>query len=185
MKKLNYLLILSVLGFTLSYSQENKDQLSSFFKVEGFLDKIGVGYETPISNKLLLDLNAGIGAANIVQPSEFGFKLGKSNGRIYSGVFMKGQVRYYFNRERRKERGHSLINNSGSFIGLQTKYNFNGNKEDLGKVLLTDVHFGQQLPLGSNFIFRYHLGIGYANNFDFNYGTLYPAVNIVFAYKIN
>lgn len=169
----------------LSYSQKNNTSLTNFFKIEGFVDKIGVGYELPINDKFLLDLNAGIGGANIIQPNNVGYKLGKNNDLTYSGLFIKGQLRYYISRENRANKNRSLSNNSGSFIGLQSKFNFNGNKDYIGKTLLTDIHFGQQLPLGNNFIFRYHVGVGYANNFDLKYGSLYPAFNIAFGYAFN
>jgi hypothetical protein len=91
-------------------------------------------------------------------------------------------LRYYISRENRENKNRSLVNNAGSFIGIQSKFNFNGNKDYIGKTLLTDVHFGQQLPLGNRFIFRYHIGVGYANNFDLNYNTLYPAFNFTFGY---
>lgn len=171
------------LGIGVFYSQEKNNSLSNFFKVEGFIDKIGIGYEQPLNDKFLLDINTGIGGANIIRPKEIGYKLGKSGDLNYSGIFIKGQIRYYISRENRETKKRLLINNAGSFIGVQSKFNFNGNKDYIGKTLLTDIHFGQQLPLGEKFIFRYNLGIGYATNFDLKYNSLYPALNIVFAYK--
>lgn len=178
-------LLLTLLFSILSYSQKSNTPLTSFFKIEGFVDKIGVGYELPINEKFLLDLNAGIGGANIIQPNDVSYKLGKNDDLTYSGLFIKGQLRYYISRENRANKNRSLSNNSGSFIGLQSKFNFNGNKDYIGKTLLTDVHFGQQLPLGNRFIFRYHIGVGYANNFDLKYSSLYPAFNIAFGYTFN
>ena len=70
----------------------------------------------------------------------------------------------------------------GGFWRVQSKFNFNGNKDYIGKVLMTDVHFGQQLPLGNHFVFRYHVGLGYAKNFDYQYTSLYPALNVAFGY---
>lgn len=172
--------------FSLSvYCQNNETSLSPIFKIEGFVDKIGLGYELPINNNLLLDLNAGYGGANIIQPNQISYKLGKDDDKSYGGIFLKGQLRYYLNREKRAAHNRSLKHNAGSFIGLQTKFNLNGNKAYTGKTLLTDIHFGQQLPIGNKFIFRHHLGIGYANNFDLKYNSLYPAVNLSFGYVIN
>lgn len=84
--------------------------------------------------------------------------------------------------ENRAKKNRSLVNNAGSFWGVQSKFNFNGNKDYIGKVLMTDVHFGQQLPLGNHFVFRYHVGLGYAKNFDYQYTSLYPALNVAFGY---
>lgn len=176
--------LLTLLFSIISYSQENRNTLNNFFKVEGFVDKIGIGYELPINKNILFDLNTGIGGANIIQPNNISYKLGKDGDLNYSGIFIKGQLRYYLSRESRAVKNRSLSNNSGSFFGLQSKFNFNGNNNYTGKTLLTDIHFGQQLPLGDNFIFRYHLGVGYANNFDLKYNTVYPALNIVFGYVL-
>ena len=159
MKKIFLLSVVMV--SLLGYSQNSDVALSKTGKVELFFDKIGIGYEYPLSNNLLL---------------------GKENEKSYNGIYLKGQVRYYFSRENRAKKNRSLVNNAGSFWGVQSKFNFNGNKDYIGKVLMTDVHFGQQLPLGNHFVFRYHVGLGYAKNFDYQYTSLYPAINVAFGY---
>lgn len=180
MKKIFLLSVVMV--SSLGYSQNSDVALSKTGKVELFFDKIGIGYEYPLSNNLLLDLNVGIGGANIVQPNSLEYRMGKGNEKSYNGIYLKGQVRYYFSRENRAKKNRSLVNNAGSFWGVQSKFNFNGNKDYIGKVLMTDVHFGQQLPLGNHFVFRYHVGLGYAKNFDYQYTSLYPAINVAFGY---
>lgn len=105
-------LLLTLLFSILSYSQKSNTPLTSFFKIEGFVDKIGVGYELPINEKFLLDLNAGIGGANIIQPNDVSYKLGKNDDLTYSGLFIKGQLRYYISRENRANKNRSLSNNS-------------------------------------------------------------------------
>ena len=137
MKKIFLLSVVMV--SSLGYSQNSDVALSKTGKVELFFDKIGIGYEYPLSNNLLLDLNVGIGGANIVQPNSLEYRMGKENEKSYNGIYLKGQVRYYFSRENRAKKNRSLVNNAGSFWGVQSKFNFNGNKDYIGKVLMTDV----------------------------------------------
>ncbi|WP_407483355.1 hypothetical protein [Elizabethkingia meningoseptica] len=174
--------LLSTMLLYAQQSDQNKNSLTHFFKVEVFADKIAIGYELPLNNKFLIDFSTGVGAANDFRDGSKGIKWA-DNGTSYLGIFLKGQARYYFNREARENRGHSLINNAGSFIGLQSKFNFNGNK-DIGKVLLSELHFGQQLPLGKSLFFRYHVGAGYGYNFGEKYSSIYPTLGLVFGYAL-
>lgn len=183
MKVKNIFAIIFLLVAIMTYAQNydlKKNNLTHFFKIEIFADKLTIGYEIPLDNKLLLDLSTGIGAANDLRDGSKGIKW-VDNGTSYLGIFLKSQVRYYFNREARENRGHSLINNAGSFLGFQSKFNFNGNK-DIGKVLLNELHFGQQLPLGKSLFFRYHVGLGYGYNFGEEYGSIYPGLGLAFGY---
>ncbi|WP_239001324.1 hypothetical protein [Elizabethkingia anophelis] len=45
----------------------------------------------------MLDLSTGIGASNDLRDGSKGIKW-VDNGTSYLGIFLKGQVRYYFNR---------------------------------------------------------------------------------------
>lgn len=179
-KKFIFIFLLII---TTAYSQDynQKSYLRDLFKIEIFVDKIALGYEIPLDHKFLVDFSAGVGAANDFRDGTKGIKW-VDNGTSYIGFFFRGQVRYYFNRDSREKRGHSLANNAGSFLGVQSKYNFNGNK-NIGKVLLNELHFGQQLPLGKKIFFRYHLGIGYGYNFREKYSSVYPAIGLVFGYS--
>ncbi|MDO4763979.1 MAG: hypothetical protein Q4A00_06310 [Flavobacteriaceae bacterium] len=181
MKKV-FLLFANMFVFSGLFSQEKEAQLTPHFKIEAFVEKIGLGYEVPLSSKVLLDVNAGVGGANIVIAPVLSYKLGRDNGINYYGIFVKGQLRYYISRDRRAKKGRSLGNNVGTFVGLQSKLNFNNDSEYWGNVWLSDVHFGQQLPLGEKFVFRYHLGVGYTQNLTYKDKMLYPAVNLVFGY---
>lgn len=179
----NIFTVIFLLVTVVVYAQDrnqDKNNLTHFFKLEVFADKLAVGYELPLDNKFLIDFSTGISAANDIRDGSKGIKW-VDNGKSYLGIFFKGQARYYFNREARGNKGHSLINNAGSFLGIQSKFNFNGNG-DIGKVLMNELHFGQQLPLGRSLFFRYHAGIGYGYNFGTEYGSAYPALGLVFGY---
>lgn len=180
MKKL--VLVVISLWSIFSYSQEKDTSLSNFFKIEAFIDKISVGYEQPIGNKFVLDVNAGVGGSEVITYDSFAYRLGNFDGVSHYGYFVKGQVKYYISRKNRENKNRSLVNNAGSFIGIQAKYNFNHYSDYFGNAFLTDVHFGQQLPLGKHFMFRYHIGLGHASNTDYENSTMYPAFNLAFGY---
>ena len=102
-------------------------------------------------------------------------------------LFFRGQLRYYLNRERRFEKNRSLRNNAGSYIAYQTRFLFNGGIHGynvVGKVWHNEIHFGQQLPLGKRFTFRYRLGVGHAFDVDYNNHAIYPAVGFAFGFAI-
>ncbi|ATC36916.1 hypothetical protein HZQ75_16160 [Elizabethkingia anophelis] len=180
-KVISIFFFLSIINITFAQeNNQNNSNLRDFFKIEIFVDKVNLGYELPISDKFLIDFAAGVSAANDFRDGTQGIKW-VDNGTSYLGLFFRGQVRYYFNRNSREKRGHSLVNNAGSFLGFQSKYNFNGNK-DIGKVLLNELHFGQQLPLGKKIFFRYHAGVGYGYNFGEKYNSIYPALGLVLGY---
>uniref|UniRef100_UPI0039A76A37 hypothetical protein n=1 Tax=Ornithobacterium rhinotracheale TaxID=28251 RepID=UPI0039A76A37 len=69
-------------------------------------------------------------------------------------------------------------------MGLQTKWNNNGNKEYTNPTWLTDVRFGQQVPLGQKFLFNYQVGIGYGRDLKTSEHLVYPALNLNFSYVI-
>ena len=174
MKKILLLTLIAFGQYTNAQDLENK------YKVELGLQGISIGTEIPLSQKFLADVNLGWGGISDFSDSGVFYEWsGKSNS-----IFARGQVRYYFNRERRQSKGHSLKNNAGTFLAFQTKYYFSGIEEyEVGKYWLNELQFGQQLPMGNHFIFRYHLGIGNANDLDYNYNTFYPTLGFAFGYS--
>lgn len=185
MKTINKIFLLFVFcgSLTKIFCQENI-MFQQHLKAEIFLDKISIDYDLPLSEKFLLNLSAGIGGANFVGDEKVEYKLGRDNGYDYFGQFAKAQVRYYLDREKRAERGKSLIGNAGSFIAFQSKFNWNGGKWYIGEALLNDITFGQILPLGKKITFKYNVGAGYGYNLKYNQGMVYPAINLSFGLVI-
>lgn len=174
MKKI---LLLIVIAFS---QNSTAQQLENKYKIELGLQGVSVGTELPISQKFLADISVGWGGISDFSDSGVSYEWsGNSNS-----IFARGQIRYYLNRERREAKGHSLKNNAGSFVSFQTKYYFSGVEEyEVGKYWLNELQFGQQLPLGNHIIFRYHVGIGNANDLDYNYNKFYPSVGFAVGYS--
>lgn len=151
-------------------------------KIEVGFQGINLGYDLPVSKNVLLALHAGISGVNDFKDGTIAYKLGSFSDEKNYTLFFAVQGRYYISRERRETRNHSLRNNSGTFVGWQSKINFSGNNADIGKTWMNDLHFGQQLPLFNQFIFRYHIGAGYGTDLDYKSGSLYPAVAATVGY---
>lgn len=181
MKTKNKIFLLFILCCSLTkiFCQEKKE-LKQHLKAEIFVDKLSLDYDLPLSEKFLMNFSAGIGGANLFSNNRVEYRLG--NG--YYGQFAKAQVRYYLNREKRAQKGKSLVSNAGSFVAFQSKFNWNRGKEYIGEVLLNDITFGQILPLGKRITFKYNVGAGYGYNLKYNKGMVYPAINLSFGLVI-
>ena len=98
MKKILLLTLIAFGQYTNAQDLENK------YKVELGLQGISIGTEIPLSQKFLADVNLGWGGISDFSDSGVSYEWSsKSNS-----IFARGQVRYYFNRERRQSKGHSL-----------------------------------------------------------------------------
>lgn len=156
-------------------------KLENTYKIEIGIQGVSVGTEIPINNKFLADVNFGWGGITDFWTNGISYEFSTDS----NSVFLRGQLRYYLNRERRSAKGHSLKNNAGTFLAFQTKYLFSGidyYSSPVGKSWLNEIQFGQQLPLGKYFIFRYYTGIGNASDLDYNKNKVYPALGFAFGF---
>ncbi len=181
MKKI-FLLIVFVISSSL-FSQQEK--LQKQFKVDFNFMGLGFSYEVPLSEKWVVDLSAGVGGGYRINN---GFKATwVFNSHLAS--YFKSEFKRYYNREKRRKKGKRDINNSGSYIAFQTKYNsrrFSLSKitAPLDNALLNEVHWGVQRPFDERWLFNFHAGVGYAIDLNSSQGSLYPALGVKFSYKI-
>lgn len=174
--------LIGAAGFVFANAQEKQTpKLENLYKVEVGIQGISVGTELPLSDKFLADLDIGWGGVYDFQDG-ISYAWGEGN----SALFLRGQLRYYFNRERRETRGHSLLSNAGTFIAYQTKflplknsYHFYRSETNW----LNEIHFGQQLPLGKHLLFRYQAGVGFGTKTDYHQTDIYPALGATFGYR--
>lgn len=182
------LLILSYKSTAQTTETGESEALVRLAKLDIGLHGLGVAYELPFSERWSVDLSAGLGGGYSVWGNDF-----KSTFVINDPVaYFKSEVKYTYNRARRLSRSKSIIHNTGNFIAFQTKYTtrrvfgspsmYDGGYDFLNRTLLNEVHWGIQRPLGQNFLFNMHLGLGYAADFDFNDTQAYPAAGVRFAY---
>ncbi|MEN2436864.1 hypothetical protein AAH994_15730, partial [Weeksellaceae bacterium A-14] len=137
MKKLSF--ILGLILFSQIISAQTK--LENIYKVEIGLQGLSVGTEIPLNDKFLADVNIGWGGITDLWHNGISYEWTKNS----NSIFARGQIRYYINRERREEKGHSLKNNAGTFLAYQTKFLFSGTEyysPQVGKSWLNEIQFG-------------------------------------------
>lgn len=178
MKKNFFALLLFVTSSIIS-----QEYLEDQFKLEYNLLGVGVSYEAPISEKFLIDLGAGVGGG-VAGTRSYTWEFNSS-----LAAYFKGELKYMYNREKRLKKGKNMENNSGNYIAFQTKYftrrfSENTNFEPLNRAILNEFHWGLQRSMGGNWLFNFHVGLGFLRNIDDDYNLVSPAIGLKFSYKL-
>lgn len=174
-------LLTSFIGFMqLLYGQipTPDKRLSSMTIIDLGLQGIGFTFEPRLGNGVTTDLSLGFGGGYDISEGSIDFQVVKP--ALYFSVTPK----YFYNFKKRAIKGKAVQNNSGNYIGLRLKYNMPLYKKTdiIRNSILTNIHWGLQRPLGNNWLFSSHIGIGYAHDIDYHFGTIYPAVDFKFCY---
>jgi len=134
------------------------------FKINAFLP--GIGYEFSVGNNATL---------NFAISTSFGVR-GCSNCNTEFGVYpvFSGQYNYYYNFERRKEKGKNISGNSGNYIAakaiLQDGRAIIGDLDLISDTtLVVGSVYGFQRTYKKGFSFVFETGLGYYED-DFNKG---------------
>jgi len=172
-----------LLGFsTLSFGQINSSEkkLTSLTKIDFGLQGIGFTYEPRLSDKVTVELSAGAGGGYDIAEGYLNYKLELRKPAFYFSVTPK----YFYNKNSRSIKGKSTLLNSGNYIGLRLKYiTPNDRQTDLTRnSILTNIHWGIQRAIGNNWTLNSHFGLGYAQDIDYNFGTIYPALDFRVSY---
>ncbi len=178
-----YLMLLFVSNALFSQQGDDlKNQIKAGIGFQG----LDISAEFPLtSNRFLVEASAGIGGVyysgsnytGYSQREFTGYELGTEYGTSFFG---KVDARCYLNRDKRERKGKKTYSNSGSYIGLSSKYN--QNHESLGKTMVYELYFGQHVPIGKKFLFSYFGGFGHMQNMDQDYGAAFPSVGVKFSY---
>jgi len=179
-------LLTSLLGFMqLSFAQKvsSDTRLSSLTKIDLGLQGIGFTYEANLSKKLTVDLSGGAGGGYDIAEGYLNYKLDLLKPALYFSLTPK----YFYNRNARSLKGKSTLLNSGNYIGVRLKYvTPNDRQKDLTRnSILTNIHWGIQRAIASNWTFNSHIGLGYAQDIDYRFGTIYPAFDFKVSYILS
>ncbi len=160
-------------------------------KLEVGLMGLGLGLEYPVTHKELIDIGIGMGGGYYKNEDGFRFSLNRS-----PVIFLNAGYRFMYNRQGMVLRGENTLHNAGSFFGGKLKYAsqslsdpaVNDINDDLSprlnNTVMAEAHWGMQIPLTRRFFFNFHVGAGYAWDFDYGGGSVYPAVNVSAAYNL-
>lgn len=179
MKKVISILFIAFMALSFGQDNQPEDPLRSFARVNLGLHGLEFTYELPISKSIVWEnsLGLGMGSNAINNEATYTFALDVPVPHFTS------ELKYMYNREKRINKGRSTMNNSGNYLGLQSKYSFgNRNYFALNSTLLTEIHWGIQRPLGNRFIFDMHLGLGFIHDFNFSTSSISPTFGLRFGY---
>ena len=111
--KLSTIGILLILSISLFSQEGDKKYLTTLGKIDLGFSGLGLSFETPTSNKVLLEIAAGAGAGYKIN-EDFKYRLYFDNPAIFASVHMK----YYFNQQDRIDKGRPISYNAGNFFGI-------------------------------------------------------------------
>lgn len=159
-------------------------------KIEiGLVQGIGLGFEIPVGQKSIFEIGTGLGSGYTIFENQFENTWVINNPAFY----LQAKYKLYYNRQKREDKGKSILNNSGNYVGFRFKYasrelnpdTLDGlNVYEFHKVTLWDLHWGIQRSMGKRFLFNLNLGLGYGYDWDLENGMVYPAGDVRFAYKL-
>jgi hypothetical protein len=179
MKSITFLTLF--LGHLLSsFGQNPKSdiKLSSLTKLDLGLQGIGLSYEPRLSNKMTVDISAGVGGGYDIAGGSIEINY------LKPAFYFSLTPKYFYNMPSRILKGKKTILNSGNYIGLRLKYVTPTDKQSdfTGNSILINVHWGIQRAISNHWTFNAHIGAGYARDIDYDFGTIYPAIDFRFSY---
>ena len=167
-----YLLILSIFSCTIILAQNPDDALrTAWFTQNGSARNIATG-------GVMGSLGGDITAAH-VNPAGLG--LFKTNEFVFTpGItFNKNKFNY-------RGKDTSSIKNTFNYgtIGVVFGTPHDRKTDYTRNSILVNAHWGMQRAFNSHWIFNAHAGAGYAQDIDYNFGTIYPSIDVRISYAL-
>lgn len=163
-------------------AQDNDNNPAAMGTINLGLHGVEFSYELPLSNSFMWEnsIGAGMGSsASNNSSAQYTLDLARPT------PYFKSELKYVYNRNKRISKNKSVINNSGNYIGLQTKYSVGNTRYiNLNETVLTELHWGIQRSLGKKFLFNFHIGIGALHDFRYNATAVSPTLGINFGYLL-
>lgn len=173
-----FLLVLIYPSF--GQAAKSETELSSLAKIDIGLQGIGFTYEPKISNKIIIDLSAGAGGGYDISERSITYYV------LKPAFYLSLTPKYFYNIQARIKKGKNTQFNAGNYIGVRLKYvtPLDGKTDAIRNSILTNIHWGMQRGIGNHWLFNAHIGVGYAEDIDYHYGTIYPSLDFIFSYII-
>lgn len=171
-----------------SIAQKNaNNKLQPLTKLNLELQGFGLSYEPGLGKSSTVDLSAGIGTGGYdIWSDSFTYIVDPLSPTVFISITPK----FYYNRNKRSEKGKMEALNSGNYFGLRLKYTSAGLGENssVADALLFNIHWGLQRAIAKRWTINSHVGIGFAMDAtDLNHadGALYPALDLKFSYVLS
>ncbi len=179
MKRIIFLTVLSsFLNSTFGQTTKTDFNLTSLTKLDLGLQGIGFSYEPSILNKMTIDLSVGAGGGYDIAEGSLSYDV------LKPALYFSLTPKYFYNMRTRINKGKNTQFNSGNYFGIRLKFVTPLKRKDdlIRNSILTNIHWGIQRAIGGHWLFNSHVGVGYARDIDYNFGTIYPSLDFKFAY---
>src|SRR5687767_11166891 len=114
------IIFLSLFGvqclWTFGQDPKSDSTFSSLIMLDLGGQGIGLTYEPRLSNKMVADISAGIGGGHDIGEGFFEINYG------YPAFYFSLTPKYFYNRQKRIDKGKETLFNSGNYLGLRLKY---------------------------------------------------------------
>ncbi len=164
-------------------NEKIEKHLATYGKIDFGFSGLSLTFDTPLSEKILLELGAGLGAGYQID-EDYRYRLYFDDPAFFASLHCK----YYYKQKRVFDGDKNVSFNSGNFFGIKVKYTSRTLRNDkLWHTVLTGFHWGLQRKLGKHFLYQINLGIGAAFDVDSKtttHMTLYPDANFRFSYVL-
>lgn len=177
-------IILSILSLCLfvATNAQTRETITSLAKLDVGLQGVGFSYEPKLFNKLTIDFSAGLGGGYDIDEDEFTYAV------LKQALYLSLTPKYFYSIKKRGSKGKNTQLNSANYFGIRLKYvtpfepQIDFEDPISTNALLTNIHWGLQRAIGGHWLFNSQVGVGYAADIDCNCGTIYPALDLKFAY---
>lgn len=182
MKRTLLAVVIIITAITANAQERQSKKLSSFWKVTTGISSslLSIDYQTALSKSLILDSRIGWGASPFFDSGSREINYG------YPAFSFSTELRYMYSYAKRIETDRDTKLNSSSYLALKTKYytdTYSAKAKGVyGNFLAISGFWGLQRNLDSNFLFDFHIGLGWGRGFHNNHSGLYPEMAITFSY---
>jgi hypothetical protein len=161
----------------------NMAEVRSLTKLDLNFVGIGFTYEPRLAKFITLELSTG--AAGGYRIAEGSFEYISRIG--FPAFYFSANPKFFYNRQRRVEKGRKTLLNAGNYLGLKAKYTTPSVAPDNmeNHALLVNLHWGMQRAIGRRWTINTHFGFGYGYDLATNSGAVYPAIDLHFSYVLS
>jgi hypothetical protein len=159
--------------------------LVSLKKIDLGLQGIGFSYELKSTTNFTFDLCAGAGGGyDIYEGGQFAYY------PLKPALYLSLAPKYFYNFQKRISKEKNTQLNSANYFGISIKYvktfapQIDAYQPISPEVVLMNIHWGIQRAIGGHWLFNFQSGVGYAIDAEYEYGTIYPALDVKFAYVL-
>ena len=181
------LLLIFVLISMLTVSigaQEEEDKvdvlkMEKLWKLDLGFTGVALSYDLPFSSSFLMETSLGVGPAYTVCNGTYEATYDFVDPALH--LALAGD--WYYNRSQRLAKGKSILHNSGNFVGVTFRQTSRGLIDNnYSPALLTNMHWGMSRKIDDKWLIRLKVGLGYAHDWDWDEGVIYPSIDFKFSY---